>query len=51
VEDNQATIVSQQAPAVVTQTLTEQVDVSQMGGPSLADFTAQHGDMEDAVDS
>jgi len=51
IEDDQATIVSQQAPAVVTQILTEQVDVSQMGGPSLSDFIAQHGDMEDAVDS
>jgi len=51
VEDDQATVVSQQAPTVVTQILTELVDVSQMGGQSLADFIAEHGNMDEPGDS
>ena len=51
IEDEGATIVSQQTPTVVTQILTEPVDVSQMGGQSLADFIAEHGNMDEIGES
>ena len=51
VEQDQGTSVSQDTPTVVTQVHAEAVDISQMTGPSLADFIAQHGDIEEIDDS
>ena len=47
-EDAQETFMSQQAPTIVTQVQAEPIDIALIGGPSLADFIAEHGNPDES---
>lgn len=51
VVDEQDTSMSQHGLTVVTQVQAESVDIAPMGGPSLADFVSEHGNLEELDDS
>jgi len=51
VVDDLEQFVSQEGPTIVSQVLTEPVDFSQMGGPTLAEMVAMHGNLDENEDS